>query len=376
MPDELTAGASPRLRATGRPWRMGSRVVLRALGLSVVPALMAGLVLLCLVPAAGSGFPGVVALAGHRYPLPFGVALFLVFSGIAHYWTRRLGSESDVSAAGLATRPLPSRRGREILGVAVLIAAAAGAALAVRAYVRPYHVLSASMLPTLEPEDLIAGRVQSRLSANSRTPSRGDLVVFHGSAVALKLRAGTVPDILVKRVVGLPGDVIEMHGDVPVINGWTVPTCDAGEYIYAMREVGGLGLRGHLRIEFLDDRAYLTVHALGKPFVGEYRVKPDEVFVLGDNRGNSMDSRAYATGHGGGVPLDAVEARVQWFLIGTKRTGDPDFGRLLHPIDGLAVPRPINGLVDVQTPSLDEGIARCLQNRPTDTRPPSPDHAP
>jgi signal peptidase I len=256
-----------------------------------------------------------------------------------------------------------------------MIAFAALAALAIRAYVRPYHVLSASMLPTLEPDDLIAGRMQPRASASSRAPSRGDLVVFHGSAVALKLRSGTVPDILVKRVVGLPGDLIEMHGDVPVINGWTVPTCEAGDYIYVMRDVGGLGLHGRLRVEFLEDRAYVTVHALGRPFVGAYRVKSGEVFVLGDNRGNSMDSRAYSGGHGAGVPLDAVEARVEWFLIGTKRTGDPDFGRLFWPVDSLKVPPPLAGLQDVQTPPLDEGIAQCLRNRPTDTRPPPPDHA-
>jgi signal peptidase I len=304
--------------------------------------------------------------------MPFGVALFLLFSGLARYWSYRYAGPP----ARLATQALPSRRRAEILGVVLAVTVAAGAALVVRAYVRPYRVLSPSMLPTLEQDDLIAGRMRPHTSVNSSTPSRGDVVVFHGSAVSSKLGGARVPEILVKRVVGLPGDLIEMRGDVPVINGWTVPTCDAGEYLYVMPDVTGQALRGRLRIEFLDDRAYLTVHAVGRPFVGAYRVKPGEVFVLGDNRGNSMDSRAYSYGHGGGVPLDAIEARVQWFLVGTQRTGDADFGRLLRPIDGLRAPLPLDGVQGLQRPPSEEGITRCLRNRPADTRAPLPDHVP
>ena len=40
----------------------------------------------------------------------------------------------------------------------LFLAGAVGAALAVRAFVRPYRVLSPSMLPALEPDDLVAGR--------------------------------------------------------------------------------------------------------------------------------------------------------------------------------------------------------------------------
>jgi signal peptidase I len=373
---EVTLKATSLSSSSGRFWGAARRRVLRTLGTTVLPALLTGLVLQYLVPAVGAGLSGAVARLAHRHVLLFGVGLFLLFSSIAQYWVNRY---LDVSRPPRMLRPALSRPRREALGILAFIGAAAGAAIAVRAYARPYEVLSASMLPTLEPDDLIAGRV-SHGSADSRTPRRGDIVVFQDSAVPLKLRSGPVPDILVKRVLGLPGDVMEMHGDVPVINGWTVPTCDAGEYMYVTPDVGSVALRGRLRVEFVEDRTYLTIHALGRPFVGAYRVKPGEVFVLGDNRGNSMDSRAYATGHGAGVPVDAIEARVQWFLVGTRRAGGADLGRWLRPIDSLGAPRSLAGvqhdLTDASAPSLEDGIARCLKNRPLDTHPPPPTSLP
>ena len=206
------------------------------------------------------------------------------------------------------------------------------------------------MLPTLEPGDLVAGEVHPRRTASS--VERGDVVVFGG---------------FVKRVIGLPGERVEMRGGSPVINGWQVPDCDAGEYLYVQGGVGDLAIHGHLHVEFIGDRAYLTVHSLTRPFPDGYVVKAGEVFVLGDDRGNSVDSRTYNGGHGGGVSMDAVDARIGRFLVGTHRNGEPDFGRLLRPVDGLQARVRLEGL-DVT--ALDEGVARCLANRPVVTRPP------
>jgi signal peptidase I len=249
-----------------------------------------------------------------------------------------------------------------------MVTGAVGFALAVRTWIaRPYRVLSASMLPTLEPEDTVGGRV--RFYTPDRLPQRGDVIVFRSEGVPGGPRGATAPEVLVKRVIGLPGDTISMSSMTPLINGWPVPGCDVGEYLYVGHEPGDPGLHGRLRVEFLNDRAYLAVHSVGNAFEVGYVVKPGEVFVLGDNRGNSSDSRAYNGGRGGGVPAAAVQGRIEWFLAGTHLSGDIDLGRFLKPVDGLQVHLRTEGVL---TGATEDAIARCLRNRPSNTRPPPP----
>jgi signal peptidase I len=268
-----------------------------------------------------------------------------------------------------AARALERRRARDALALLGMLGAAVGMALALRAYVaQSYRVLSASMLPTLETDDLVLGR-RRPYATDVTGAHRGDVIVFRGAAIPVS-PGRPLPEILVKRVIGLPGDRVAMVGGVPIINGWQIPSCDAGDYVYALAEGDGRALHGRLHVEFLDDRAYLTVLAMGgPPFPDAYLVKPGEVFVLGDNRSNSLDSRAYAGGRGAGVPGSGIDARVQWFLVGTHRSGDTDLGRWMRPVDALEERVHLEG---VQTEALEAGVARCLANRPADSRPPAP----
>jgi signal peptidase I len=266
-----------------------------------------------------------------------------------------------------ARTALAIRQRRDALATLGAAALAAVAAYGVRTtVVQSYEVLSASMLPTLEPGDRLLGSKLAYVAARDRLPRRGDVVTFQSSEVALP--AGIeAPEVLVKRVLGLPGDRIAVKGGQPVINGWPVPYCDAGEYVFLQSGAHGGAVHGRLRVEFIDDRAYLTVNAQSVPFRETYEVKPGEVFVLGDNRGNSLDSRAWNAGRGGGVPVGAVDARARWFLMGTHRSGDPDFGRLGHAIDRLEGRVHLEG---VNAQSLDDAVARCLASPPSDTHPP------
>ena len=50
----------------------------------------------------------------------------------------------------------------------------------------------------------------------------------------------------------------------------------------------------------------MTVHTPTRRQVEAYEVKPGEVFLLGDNRNESLDSRTWKQGFGGGVPMSAV----------------------------------------------------------------------
>jgi signal peptidase I len=412
-----------------------AQAVVRALWTLVIPALLAGLVLRYLIPASATGLPGLVAQISRRYAILLGAALFLVFSAVLRYWrfwlpggryatalpahvaagarglllreweglaalSARLGASRDKNAAvespsralrdalessdiarareaaaSLRASPgaaLMSHRKREALVTLFAAAMAGAAALTLRAVVvAPYHVLSGSMLPTFEPEDVIGGNRLGRPRTpgdGGLVPQRGDVVVFQSSAVGLG--GNSRPDQLVKRVIGLPGDRISMEGGIPIINEWRVPSCDAGRYVYVLSGTATGAIAGRVRVEFLEDRTYLTLHASPvMPFESTYVVQPGEVFVLGDNRNNSLDSRAWNDGRGGGVPLAAIDARVRWFLAGTHRSGEVDLGRLLRSIDSLQAQVRVEG---VDGSAVEAGIARCLAKRPTETRPPPP----
>jgi signal peptidase I len=260
---------------------------------------------------------------------------------------------------------------RSLAVVGVALGAVAAIFLLRSRVVEPYEVSSSSMLPTLELGDRIAA---NKLPHRGDAPLRGEVITFLSSAVFLSSAASAsapVPEIMVKRVIGLPGDRIEMQGASVVINGWPVPACDAGRYLYVAPDGSGRAVDGHLYVEMLQGHAYLTVHAFPMPQFSEpYTVREGEVFVLGDNRSNSLDSRSWNGGRGGGLPVEAIRGRAEWFLVGTHRSGEADWGRVLRPLDTLQRQLRVEGL---DTTPLTDGVARCLREAPKDTSPPPPD---
>lgn len=148
-----------------------------------------------------------------------------------------------------------------VRAVAVLLVA-----LAVRAFVaHPDVVESTSMAPTLREGDVVLA-VRSPVADVHDGVDRGDLVVA---------REPGTGDAVVKRVVGLPGDVVEIADAVTTVDGREV----AEPYVDRSR-VDGL-------------------------YWGPVTVPADAVLLLGDNRSRSVDSRDY-----GPVPLADVTDRV------------------------------------------------------------------
>jgi signal peptidase I len=189
----------------------------------------------------------------------------------------RTESEKLVKGGPPGTR----RSIRWLIRTGVILAIAVLAAVLLRVYVvAPYYIPSASMEPTLHGcsgcnNDHV---LVDKLSYRMHDIHRGDVVVFH--------RPGTwqVPEkTLIKRVIGLPGDKLRVSGGKLLVNGlvleesYTNPKC--GPTSSASGNLAGAKTFGP--------------------------VPAGEVYVMGDNRCNSSDSRAF-----GPVPDSKVIGRA------------------------------------------------------------------
>ena len=325
MDPAAASGASFRVRALA--W-----VFLRAFALVVLSAIASVLVLRYVLPSrfegAGGGLSGFMAWLGDQHPLLVGLAVFSAISEVTRYWSRRLSRRATGTAGVDAGLTRGSAR-RLLIGLAV---ASILAFVARSSLVATFRVVGPSMLPTLEVGDrLLVDRMAyglpvplSKTRLRPKVPQRGDLVVFPASG----LTGSTGSQTVVKRVLGLPGDLVTLEQGSMVINGWRVPACDAGPYVDLL---GRLTVRGRLVVEYLGDKTYLTVRRVVEPPFAGYTVKPNEVFVVGDDRGISSDSRLWNERRGAGVPLDMLEGRVTRVLLGARPDGRFDLSRLFAP---------------------------------------------
>lgn len=138
----------------------------------------------------------------------------------------------------------------------VIIIVAAVAAILIRSFVvQTFYIPSASMEPTLEIQDRV---LVNKLAYKFGDPSRGDVVVFERPPQD----TGTTVKDLIKRVVALPGDTVEAREGKLYVNNEPV------------------------------DEPYLEAgtETLNLP---PTTIPEDRLFVMGDNRGNSSDSRVF-----------------------------------------------------------------------------------
>ena len=187
----------------------------------------------------------------------------------------------------------------------------------------PFRIPSASMMPTLLTGDFIFVNkfayglrlpVLNTKIVEVGEPKRGDVVVF---------RLPSDPSInYIKRVVGLPGDVVEYDGKQEriTINGERIDIEPVGQYpdeiVYDLgREVLGEHEHGVL----------LAENRFGTG--GTYRVPEGHYFMMGDNRDNSKDSRYFGPVPEGNLVgkafmiwmnWDSADGGVGWDRIGER----------------------------------------------------------
>jgi signal peptidase I len=163
---------------------------------------------------------------------------------------------------------------RTIVDWFVTIAVAVAFFLVFQAEVaKPYRIPSPSMEPTLhcaKPVENCEGRFSDRVIANRlayrlRKPGRGEIVVFESPAAADRCGLGDGGSSFVKRIIGLPGEVVSARGGVIHIDG-----------------------------ERLVE-PYVAPSRRGNESGTWPRIRPGHYFVLGDNRTRSCDSRTWGT---------------------------------------------------------------------------------
>lgn len=243
----------------------------------------------------------------------------------------------------------------EIRGLALMLLAV----LAFHSLVaKPFYIPSTSMMPTLWVGDRLVvskypygwswasasfhllPRSSWRVLAN--TPEYGDIVIpVHP----------TRDEDYIKRVVALPGDTIEVRRGQIILNGTpirreVVPPvrlpfepellCKGAPCLSAFEQFRRTGPDGRdyydpptWRETLPNGATYLTIDYMDQPLddFGPYKVPADAVFVMGDNRDQSADSRAPAieNGLGGAVPLANIGGRAEFitFSLDGSTTWNP-----------------------------------------------------
>jgi signal peptidase I len=162
-------------------------------------------------------------------------------------------------------------RGTSLFEYILIAVVAVAVALLVQAFlVKPYRIPSPSMVDTLQPGDRV---LVNRALYHLRDVEHGDIIVFR-----YPLDTSVV---FIKRVVGLPGDVLEARDGRLVRNGEEV----VEPYVHV---TGG-------RTDPTDPAALLSGTTMSDPWslAEPYEVPPDTSFVMGDNRTDSDDSRVW-----------------------------------------------------------------------------------
>lgn len=202
---------------------------------------------------------------------------------------------------------------------------------------QPFSIPSSSMAPTLMVGDYVfAAKYAYGYGRNSipfapswisgrilaADPEHGDIVVFRTA------KDGSVD--YVKRVVGLPGDRIQMRGGALILNDRPVTRVGLADALADNACGVDGGVKVHRWRETLPNGAsYVTNDCIDNGFLDNTNVvtvPPGHVFVLGDNRDNSTDSRMMSSF--GFVPMNNLIGKVTRIFWSLDEDGEPHMERL------------------------------------------------
>ena len=162
------------------------------------------------------------------------------------------------------------------------IALSAVLAFGIRSFVaEARYIPSGSMLPTLQINDRL---IIDKISYNFRNPDRGDIIVFSPTDA---LKQQKFKDAFIKRLIGLPGDKVEVKDGKVYVNNQL------------------------LKENYIEEKPNYNF--------GPVKVPPNQFLVLGDNRNNSYDSHYW-----GFVPRDRIIGRAVVRFWPPNRVGEID----------------------------------------------------
>ncbi len=205
-----------------------------------------------------------------------------------------------------------------------------------------YHIPSESMVPTLEVGDrVIVNKFAYGYSKHSvpfsfapslpfdngrlfgSTPDRGDVAVFKHPQTG---------ETLIKRVIGMPGDRIQVAHGVLLING--APVNRETMRDLRRRDGRGMAMRARAFLETLPEgfaHPILEQTDNGHADMTDIYVVPDDaLFMMGDNRDNSADSRFASLGF---VPIENLVGRADFLPFTLNRCRqEPGFECPVRPV--------------------------------------------